>query len=91
MRDRAARPLRLYAATLILTTACVLSACGSSDRPVDRAAGGAGIGAGAGAAVGLLFGGIGAIPGALIGGAVGGTTGAVTDEEDINLGQPVWQ
>lgn len=78
---------------LLLTIGCVLTlnACGPSDQRLDRSAGGAAIGAGTGAAVGLAFGGIGAIPGALIGAAVGGTTGAVTDEDDINLGKPVWR
>jgi len=68
-----------------------LAACGTSERPVDRAGGGAGVGAASGAAIGLLFGGIGAIPGALIGAAVGGTTGAVTTDDDVNLGDPVWR
>lgn len=65
-----------------------LAACGSS--PTDRTVSGAGIGAGTGAAIGAIFGGIGAIPGALIGGAVGGGTGLVTNQNDINLGEPVW-
>ena len=91
MRERAVIGYRLGAATLLLTTICVLTACGPSEQRLDRSAGGAAIGAGTGAAIGLVFGGIGAIPGALIGGAVGGTTGAVTDEEDVNLGKPVWR
>ena len=91
MRDHATIGVRLFAGTMALVLGLMLAACGSSEQRLDRSAGGAAIGAGTGAAVGLLFGGIGAIPGALIGGAVGGTTGAVTDEEDINLGEPVWQ
>lgn len=77
----------------LAAVACLfaLAACGSSERPVDRAGGGAGIGAASGAAIGALFGGIGIIPGALIGGAVGGTAGAVTKEEDVNFGDPVWR
>lgn len=66
-----------------------LAACGSS--PTDRTVSGAGIGAGTGAAIGAIFGGIGAIPGALIGGAIGGGTGLVTNENDINLGDPAWR
>lgn len=69
--------------------ALALAACGS-DRG-DRVASGAGIGAGTGAAVGAIFGGVGAIPGALIGAAVGGAGGAVTDKEDVNLGDPIWR
>ena len=96
MRERAIvssyfRTLRSGSRVLLFTTVCLLAACGSSDERFDRSAGGAAVGAGTGAAIGLAFGGIGAIPGALIGGAVGGTTGAVTDEQDIDLGKPVWQ
>jgi hypothetical protein len=29
--------------------------------------------------------------GALIGGAIGGATGALTDEDDIDLGDPFWK
>ena len=78
---------KLAIATLVFG----LAACGTSERPVDRAGGGAGVGAASGAAIGALFGGIGIIPGALIGGAVGGATGAVTKDEDVNLGEPVWR
>ena len=70
-------------------TAMLLAACGSS--PGDRAVSGAGVGAATGAGIGAIFGGVGAIPGALIGGAVGGTTGAVTDDDEVNLGNPVWR
>ena len=68
--------------------ALLLAACGSTKE--DRAGGGAAVGAGTGAAVGALFGGVGAIPGALIGAAVGGGTGAVTDQKQVDLGEPVW-
>jgi hypothetical protein len=84
-------PFKSGIGALLFTTVLFLAACGSSDERFDRSAGGAAVGAGTGAAIGLAFGGIGAIPGALIGGAVGGTTGAVTDEQDIDLGKPVWQ
>lgn len=73
---------------VLAVSALSLAACGSS--PTDRTLSGAGFGAGTGAAIGAIFGGIGAIPGALIGGAVGGGTGLVTNERDINLGEPAW-
>lgn len=73
------------AATL---AALALAGCGA-EHP-DREAGGAAVGAGAGAAIGALAGGIGAIPGALIGGAIGAGAGAVTDEQAVNLGEPLW-
>ena len=40
--------------------------------------------------MGLAFGGVGAIPGALIGAGAGGATGAFTDEDQIYLGEAVW-
>lgn len=64
-----------------------LSACGSTTS--DRAISGAGIGAGVGAVGGLLIGD--PLTGALIGGAVGGGAGALTDQNQINLGKPIWR
>ncbi len=76
-------PLALVAAVTVLT----LSACGSSTS--DRAITGAGIGAGVGAVGGLLLGD--PVTGAVIGGAVGGAAGALTKEDQVNLGKPVWK
>ncbi len=36
-----------------------------------------------------IFGGVGAIPGELVGGLVGGGTGALTNPDEIDLGEPV--
>jgi osmotically inducible lipoprotein OsmB len=69
-------------------TAVALGGCGTSTT--DRSLSGAGIGAGTGALVGLAFGGVGAIPGALIGAGAGGATGAFTDDDQIYLGEAVW-
>jgi len=77
-----------FAASL-LVAALALGACGSSTT--DRTASGAGVGAAGGAAAGAVLGGVGAVPGALIGAGVGAGTGALTDEEDVNLGKPVWR
>lgn len=74
---------------LLAGAALALGACGTSTG--DRTVSGAGVGAGTGAAVGAIFGGIGAIPGALIGAGAGAATGAFTNEERINLGEPVWR
>jgi hypothetical protein len=30
------------------------------------------------------------VTGAIVGGAAGGATGALTDEDDIDLGDPIW-
>lgn len=63
-----------------------LAACGNTTG--DRGLSGAAIGAGAGAVGGALVGA--PLSGAAIGGAVGGATGALTDKEDIDLGDPIW-
>lgn len=65
-----------------------LAACGSSTS--DRALSGAGIGAGLGAAGGAITGGS-ILGGAALGGAAGAATGALTDEDDVDLGKPVWK
>jgi uncharacterized membrane protein len=72
---------------VLLGAAIVLGACGNTTG--DRAMSGGGIGAGVGALGGLLVGA--PIEGALIGGAVGAGAGALTDENQINLGKPLWR
>jgi len=79
------RSRRLLPAALIATT-FALAACGSSTG--DRGLSGAAIGAGAGAVGGAIVGA--PLSGAAIGGVVGGATGALTDEDDIDLGDPIW-
>jgi osmotically inducible lipoprotein OsmB len=64
-----------------------LSACGHSTG--DRALSGAGIGAAGGAVGGALVGA--PLTGAVIGGAVGAGTGALTTDDQINLGRPIWK
>jgi hypothetical protein len=63
-----------------------LAACGQSTG--DRALSGAAIGAGAGALGGWAVGA--PATGAIVGGAAGAATGAFTDEDDIDLGDPIW-
>ena len=65
----------------------ILAGCGADTG--DRAASGAGIGAGVGAAIGAVTG-LSILEGVVIGAAVGGVIGAVTDEDTINLGEPIW-
>jgi osmotically inducible lipoprotein OsmB len=80
-----AQSAKFFTALLVLAT---VSACGQTTS--DRALSGAGIGAGAGAVTGALTGGdVGT--GAVIGGAIGAAGGALTDEDDINLGKPIWR
>lgn len=78
----------LVRSAVFVLAALGLAACGSSTS--DRAISGGAIGAGAGAAAGAVTGGN-PITGAIIGGAGGAAAGAVTDEEDIDLGKPVWK
>jgi hypothetical protein len=72
---------------LLFTAALFLSACGSSTG--DRTASGAGIGATAGAVVGAVTG-LSVLQGVLIGAVAGGVVGGVTDEDTIDLGDPIW-
>lgn len=74
--------------TLAITVAgsLFLAACGSSTQ--DRALSGAGIGAAAGGAAGALTGDT--LGGAVLGGAAGAAAGGLTDADQIDLGDPVW-
>ncbi len=72
---------------IALTMATMVAACGSSKT--DRTLSGAGIGAAGGAAVGAVTG-VNPLTGAVLGGAVGAAAGGLTDEDDFNLGDPVW-
>lgn len=76
-----------FAFVILLTSVFTLGACGSSTS--DRALSGGAIGAGAGAVGGALMGD--PVTGAVIGGAAGAGAGALTDEDDVDLGKPVWR
>ena len=78
---------RITSATALTALVLALGACGYNTG--DRALSGAGIGAGAGAVGGALAGA--PLEGALIGGAVGAAAGAITDPDDVNLGDPIWR
>lgn len=65
----------------------LLAACGSSK--LDRGLSGGAIGAGAGAGLGAVTG-MSVLGGAAIGGAAGAATGVLTDEDTIDLGEPLW-
>lgn len=70
---------------MILAT---VAACGSSTS--DRALSGAGLGAAGGAAVSAVTGGS-LVTGAILGGAVGAAAGGLTNEDDFDLGDPIWK
>jgi hypothetical protein len=75
---------------IIMAAAAVLALAACGESRFERGATGAGIGAAGGAVGGALAGGDPAT-GALLGGAIGGATGAFTDEDDIDLGEPIWE
>ena len=79
--------MRRFVIAILIGMTLFVSACGSSTG--DRAASGAGIGAGVGAVVGAVTG-LSVVEGAVIGAAAGGLIGGFTDEETINLGDPIW-
>jgi len=66
---------------MALVAAALLAGCGTTTG--DRTVSGAAIGAG----IGLLGGPV----GVLVGAGVGAAGGAVTDPEDVYLGEPVWR
>ena len=76
-----------------LSTICVfalfLAACGSD--PGDRAAAGGALGAAGGAVIGAATGGVSVLGGALVGAAAGAVGGAVTESDDVDLGEPPWR
>jgi hypothetical protein len=76
---------------LVLCATAGLGLTGCGDTMGDRALSGAAIGAGSGAAAGAMFGGLGVGTGAAIGAVVGGATGAITTEDQVDLGKPVWR
>lgn len=76
--------------TIILAAALMLPLAGCGVTEGERAATGGAIGAGTGAAGAALTGGS-ATTGAILGGAAGAAAGALTDAEDIYLGEPFWR
>ncbi len=75
-------------ASLLTVIAVSLTACGTAIE--DRAISGGGIGAAGGAVVGAVTG-LSVLQGVLIGAGVGAGIGALTDAEDLNLGEPIWK
>lgn len=74
----------------LLTSALALGIAGCGSSQTDRALSGGAIGAGIGAAGGAVTGGS-PVGGALLGGAAGAATGALTEEDDLDLGEPLWR
>ena len=80
------RTTGLIAALSLLSVS--IAGCGTTNT--ERGVSGGAIGAGVGAAGAAITGGS-AAGGALLGGAAGAATGILTDEDDLNLGKPVWK
>jgi hypothetical protein len=76
--------------TLTLLSGLVLLLAGCGESRLDRGLSGAAIGAGVGGAAGAATGGS-AVGGAVLGGAAGAAAGVLTDDDDIDLGRPVWR
>ncbi len=75
--------------TLIVSVVLLglLAACGT--KTSDRALTGAGIGAGVGAVGGALMGS--PATGAAVGAATGAAAGALINEQNLDLGKPIWR
>lgn len=80
--------MKIITTLILVGTAGILGACGSSEP--GRVQGGAAAGAATGATVGLVGGPVGVAAGAVIGGGAGALTGATTTPEQVDLGKPVW-
>lgn len=68
----------IMTAALLTGSAVALSACGNT--ATERGVTGAGLGGAAGYAVGAP----------ILGTVAGGATGAFTEDDDVNLGSPIW-
>jgi osmotically inducible lipoprotein OsmB len=77
----------LRSLSVVTVLGLMLAGCGSSTT--DRALSGGAIGAGAGAGTAAVTGGN-PITGGLLGGAAGAAVGGLTDEKDLDLGDPIW-
>lgn len=72
---------------LVVAGSLATAACGTT--PEERGITGAGLAAAGGAVIGALTG-VTILEGALVGAAVGGLAGALTDADDFNFGEPIW-
>lgn len=79
--------MRVLASVGLAVAALSVAGCGSS--PLDRGTTGAGIGAGAGL-VGAAVLDASLLGGAAVGALAGGAVGVLTTEDDLYLGEPVW-
>ncbi len=81
-------PQRSVLTVTLLTLTLGLGGCGTTKQ--DRGLSGAGIGAGAGAIVGAVTG-LTVLEAAALGAAGGALAGILTDESQIDMGDPAWK
>ncbi len=79
---------KAFSTASVVALGLALAACGTSTA--ERGVSGGAIGAAGGAGLGAVTG-IGPGTGAAIGAAAGAAVGALTDEADIDLGEPIWR
>ena len=72
----------------VLSVGLLLAACGTT--PEDRGVSGAGIGAAGGAIIGAITG-LSVLEAAALGAVGGALTGLLTDDKQLNLGEPIWK
>ena len=80
--------MKIYCQITPVLLVGLITACGHTKT--DRSLSGAGVGAAVGAAGAAVAGGV-VGTGAVVGAAVGAAAGAITEEEDIDLGEPAWK
>lgn len=79
--------MKVVLVSAAIASSIALAGCGYTTT--DRAVSGAGLGAAGGAAIGAITGE--PLTGALIGGAAGGLGGALTRQDQVDLGRPLWR
>lgn len=72
-----------------LAALALVALVGCGETVGERGLSGAGIGAAGGALGGAMVGA--PATGAIVGGAVGAGLGAFTDEDELDLGEPIWE
>lgn len=72
----------------VLSVGLLLAACGTT--PEDRGVSGAGIGAAGGAIIGAITG-LSVLEAAALGAVGGALTGLLTDDKQLNFGEPIWK
>ena len=81
--------MKAIASLALIVVLSLATAAGGSSK-TDRALSGAGIGAAGGAVAGAVTG-TSVLGGAVLGGVIGAAAGGLTDDDDFDLGDPIWK